>query len=201
MKENQMDAVLFAKQYLERLSHLFTIIDTTAIGKIIEILEKVNTNNASVYVIGNGGSASTASHIVNDIGVGLRRRGLLNINIQALADNTASCTAIANDLGYDDIFFMQLVGLLKKDDVLISISCSGSSPNIIKASTYAKSMGATLIGVSGFDGGILKDISDISFHVPTEKGDYGLVEDMHMILDHIIYSYYIEKNKNILENH
>lgn len=190
-----MDAILFSKQYLEKLSHLFTIIDKTAIGKIIEVLEKVNTNNASVYVIGNGGSASTASHIVNDIGVGLRRRGLLNINIQALADNTASCTAIANDIGYDDIFFMQLIGLLKQNDVLISISCSGNSPNIIKASEYAKTLGATVIGVSGFDGGKLKAMADISFHVPTEDNEYGLVEDMHMILDHIIYSYYIEKNQ------
>lgn len=190
-----MDAVLFAKDYLGKLSHLFHAIDRNAIGEIIDVLEKVNISNASVYVIGNGGSASTASHIVNDLGVGLRRRGLLNINIQALADNTASCTAIANDIGYDDIFFMQLVGLLKKDDVLISISCSGNSPNIIKASEYAKTIGATLIGVSGFDGGKLKAMSDISFHVPTENSEYGLVEDMHMILDHIIYSYYIEKNK------
>ena len=191
-----MNADVFAKQYLRKLSLLFETIDTTVIAKIIEVLEKANNSNACVYVIGNGGSASTASHMVNDIGVGLRRRDLLNVNMQSLADNTASCSAIANDVGYDAIFSLQLQGILKKEDVVIALSCSGNSPNIIKAGEYTKLIGATLIGVSGFDGGKLKNLSDISFHVATNKGEYGLVEDMHMILDHIIYSYYIEKQKS-----
>ena len=191
-----MNADVFAKQYLRKLSLLFETIDTTVIAKIIEVLEKANNSNACVYVIGNGGSASTASHMVNDIGVGLRRRDLLNVNMQSLADNTASCSAIANDVGYDAIFSLQLQGILKKEDVVIALSCSGNSPNIIKACEYTKEVGATLIGVSGFDGGKLNSMSDISFHVATNKGEYGLVEDMHMILDHIIYSYYIEKQKS-----
>jgi len=88
---------------------------------------------------------------------------------------------------------MQLKNVINKDDVVIAISCSGNSNNIIKAVEYAKELGSTIIGVTGFDGGKLKKLSDISFHVNTQKNEYGLVEDMHMILDHIIYSYYISK--------
>ncbi|WP_338072297.1 SIS domain-containing protein [Halarcobacter anaerophilus] len=80
---------------------------------------------------------------------------------------------------------------MKKDDILISISCSGNSGNILKAVKYAKKIGSKNIGLTGFDGGELKRICDINFHVPTQKGEYGVVEDIHMILDHIIYSYYI----------
>lgn len=85
----------------------------------------------------------------------------------------------------------QLKNKLTKDDLLIAISCSGNSANIVKAVEYAKTVGAKVIGMTGFEGGKLKEISDIKFHINTTKGEYGLVEDMHMILDHIIYSYYI----------
>ncbi|MDC0933906.1 SIS domain-containing protein, partial [Arcobacteraceae bacterium] len=97
----------------------------------------------------------------------------------------------ANDIGYENIFYAQLKRKIKKNDVLIAISCSGNSENIIKAVDYAKEQEAVIVGLTGFDGGKLKKLSNISFHVPTSKGEYGLVEDAHMILDHIIYSYYI----------
>ena len=84
-------------------------------------------------------------------------------------------------------------GLIKPSDIIIAISCSGDSPNIIKAVDYAKDLGCKIIGVTGFNGGYLKTISDINFHVDAPKNEYGLVEDTHMILDHIIYSYYIQK--------
>ena len=88
---------------------------------------------------------------------------------------------------------MQMKGLLSSEDLVIAISCSGNSPNIVKAVDYAKKLGSKVIGVTGFEGGHLKKISDINFHVDTPKGEYGLVEDVHMILDHIIYSYYIKR--------
>lgn len=185
----------FGSDYIERLTSLLSKMDLMAVEKIIEAFEEALSKGSRIYVAGNGGSAATASHMVNDWGVGLRRRGIINFDIVSLADNIASTTAIANDIGYENIFYMQLEGLLKKDDVLIAISCSGNSPNITKAVEYAKSVGSTVVGITGFDGGKLKELSDINFHVDAPKGEYGLVEDVHMILDHLIYSYYIAKGK------
>lgn len=183
----------FVKEYTENLKRLLDNIDADAIAEIIEVLEKAQKNKGDIYVMGNGGSAATASHMVNDLGVGLQRRGLMYFRIASLADNTPVTTALANDIGYDNIFSSQLENRLEKKDVIIAISCSGDSPNIVKACEYAKNIGATLIGITGFGGGKLREMSDISFHVDTPKGEYGLVEDMHLILDHIIYSYYLRK--------
>lgn len=183
----------FIEKYTKELILLLESIDKDAIAKIEKALESSIDKNSKVYILGNGGSAATASHMVNDLGVGLKRRDIKNFNIISLADNTPVCTAIANDIGYDNIFYIQLKDVIKKDDIVIAISCSGNSANIIKAVDYAKKQNSTIIGVTGFDGGKLKDMSDINFHINTKSGEYGLVEDMHMILDHIIYSYYIQK--------
>ena len=186
----------FVKSYKSKLISLISNIDPTTISEIINALENTIQNSSRVYILGNGGSSATASHMVNDLGAGLRRRGIINLDVVSLADNTPVITAIANDIGYDNIFYMQMEGLLKPDDLVIAISCSGNSPNITKAIQYAKKQGCKLVGVTGFDGGLLKEISDINFHVDAEKGQYGLVEDVHMILDHIIYSYYNTKENS-----
>jgi D-sedoheptulose 7-phosphate isomerase len=181
----------FSKKYITRLIELLSSVDIQSIEKIIDALEITISKRSRIYIIGNGGSAATASHMANDLGAaGLRRRGIRNFDVMSLADNNSVITAIANDIGYDNIFYMQMEGLLHPDDVIIAISCSGNSANVLKASEYAKKIGCTVIGVTGFEGGKLKELADISFHVDTPKGEYGLVEDMHMILDHIIYSYY-----------
>ena len=179
----------FAKNYIKRLISTLESIDTITIEKIMFQLEKTT---GRIYIMGNGGSAATASHMVNDLGVGLKRRELQKFDVTSLSDNTPVCSAIANDIGYENVFYMQLKDILKKDDLLIAISCSGNSQNIIKAVEYAKEQHVPIIGITGFDGGKLKQLSDINFHVDTKTGEYGLVEDVHMILDHIIYSYYIE---------
>lgn len=181
--------------YINNLIQLLQNIDYDIVDQIIKILEEAAHKQSSIYIIGNGGSAATASHMVNDLGAGLRRRGLINLDITSLADNVPVITAIANDIGYENIFYMQLEGLLKPEDLIIAISCSGNSHNIVKAVEYAKNIGSTIIGITGFDGGDLKKLSDVNFHIEAPKGEYGLVEDMHMILDHMIYSYYINKGK------
>lgn len=186
----------FLQTYANSLIKLIQKIDFHTLEMIIQSLESTIEKKSKIYILGNGGSAATASHMVNDLGAGLRRRGIVNFEVISLADNTPVTTAIANDIGYDNIFYMQLEGLLKKNDVVIAISCSGNSANIIKAVNYAKEIGSQVIGITGFDGGILREVSDISFHVDAPKGEYGLVEDVHMILDHMIYSYYIDKGKN-----
>lgn len=186
----------FLEKYIVKLKQLLDKVDTNDVYKIIEQIELTVKNKSKIYVIGNGGSSATASHMANDFGIGLKRRGIIDFNISSLGDNSAVTSAIANDIGFENIFYMQLKGVLKPEDVIIAISCSGNSPNITKAINYAKEVGSTIIGVTGFDGGELKRLSDINFHVDAPKGEYGLVEDVHMILDHMIYSYYIDKGEN-----
>ena len=183
----------FVTDYLSRLKFILDNIDPVVISEIIDSLEQTIINKSRIYIIGNGGSSATASHMVNDLGVGLRRRNIVNFDVVSLGDNSPVVTAIANDIGYESIFFMQMKGLINPNDLIIAISCSGDSPNIVKAVDYAQELGCKVIGVTGFNGGYLKKISDVSFHVNAPKNEYGLVEDTHMILDHIIYSYYIQK--------
>lgn len=177
--------------YTNKLIKLLENIDVDAISEIIELLENTQRKKGVIYVLGNGGSSATASHMANDLNVGLKRRNIRKFNVISLADNSPVITAISNDIGYENIFYMQLLDVLKPEDMIIAISCSGNSPNITKAVDYAKTIGSKVVGCTGFDGGELKKKSDICFHVDTPVGEYGLVEDMHMILDHIIYSYYI----------
>lgn len=182
----------FTRKYIQELTNT---LNNSNLDVIEEIVDTLDQTEGRIYIIGNGGSAATASHMVNDLGAGLRRREIKYFDVESLSDNTPVCTAIANDIGYENIFYMQLKGRLKPEDLLIAISCSGDSPNIVKAVKYAKEEKATIIGITGFDGGQLKPLSDINYHVQTDKGQYGIVEDAHMILNHIIYSYYIDQAK------
>lgn len=181
----------FIKQYTENLSDILKNIDTHVVLKIKNSLDSTIKNKSKIYILGNGGSAATASHMTNDLSVGLKLRDIRNFDVESLSDNSSVCTAIANDIGYENIFYAQIKNKINKNDVLIAISCSGNSANILKAVEYAITQGTTIIGLTGFDGGKLKELSDINFHVNTPKGEYGLVEDVHMILDHILYSYYV----------
>lgn len=186
---------MFIKDYIGKLKNLLDEVSIDDIKKIINSFDETAKNNGTIYVIGNGGSAATASHMANDLHIGLKTRGIRQFNVISLADNHSVGTAIANDVGFENLFYMQIRDVIKAQDLLIAISCSGNSENITKAVKYAKEQNTTVIGLTGFDGGELKELSDINCHINTNKGEYGLVEDMHMILDHIIYSYYISLSK------
>lgn len=179
----------FTKKYVEKLIKYLKKIDVKSVMKIMKLLEKTK---GKIYIIGNGGSSAIASHMVNDLSIDLKRRGARSFDVESLSDNIAVCTAIANDIGYENIFYMQLKNRLKEEDVLIAISCSGNSKNILKAVKYAKKQDSKVIGITGSDGGKLLKKADINFHVKSVRDDYSLIEDMQMILNHIIYSYYIE---------
>jgi len=183
------------KNYAIQLTNCIENIDYEVVQDSICMLENCNKNGGSIYVIGNGGSASTASHMVSDLGIGLKRRGVRNFDIKSLADNLSVITAIGNDIGYENIFYAQLENILKADDVLIAISCSGNSANIIKAVKYAKKQGGVVLAFTGFDGGLLKEIADINFHVETEIGAYGIVEDLHLIFNHMVYNYFLNSKQ------
>ena len=182
----------FIKNYFSRLTEIMNAIDVKSIEKVIEIFDKTRISGNNIYFIGNGGSAATAAHFSNDLNsIKLNPK----FKARSLAVNMATITAIANDYDYESVFSKQLESCLKKDDVLVAISASGNSKNIIKAMTCAGKIGAMTIGLTGFGGGELKDISMHVVYVKTNKGEYGPVEDVHLILDHLISAYFIEKIK------
>ena len=181
----------YARAYLKYLTSCFDSIDCGEIEAFIQLLLEARESENSVFFIGNGGSAATASHFANDLSIGTRTGDDRPFRAISLTDNVAVMTALANDEGYDAMFIDQLKVQFREGDSLVAISASGNSPNLIAAVEYAKARGATIVGLTGFDGGKLRPLSDISLHVATEKGEYGPVEDMHMIFDHLIGSYLI----------
>lgn len=179
----------FATRYLAYLSELLAQIDVSVVEQIIDTFMAAREQGKAIYFMGNGGSATTASHFSNDIGFGTRAPGLRPFKAISLLDNMAVMTALANDEGYANVFVRQLEGMLQPGDVVVALSVSGNSANVVEAVRYAKEIGALTISCTGFDGGVLRQIADISLHVPTFRGEYGPVEDVFMILDHLIYSY------------
>lgn len=191
----------FSKGYFEYLTYLLDRLDSNAIAAFIDELKLARKNGNTVFFIGNGGSATTASHMVNDIALGLFGGGQ-GFRALALTDNMSSMTAIANDYGYDNVFIRQLRAYYREGDKLVIISASGNSPNVITAGKWAKKKGGKVIGLTGFDGGRLKDICDIVIHVKTCKGEYGPTEDIHGILGHLIYTWlWYRKRHRIKSRH
>lgn len=183
------DPAAYARAYLDYLAECFASIDCDQVAAFVDLLIKARDQGRAVYFVGNGGSASTASHFANDIGIGTRTGDGAPFRAISLTDNVPVMTALANDEGYERIFVDQLRVQMADGDDLVAISASGNSPNVIAAVDYAKGRGATIVGLTGFDGGKLREKSDISLHLDTRKGEYGPVEDMHMIFDHLIGSY------------
>jgi D-sedoheptulose 7-phosphate isomerase len=175
----------FARGYLSYLAELLEKMDESAVATFIDALVEARERGARIFFIGNGGSAATASHFANDVAIGCRSwdRPFRAIS---LTDNVPVLTAIANDYGYEHIFALQLRTMMVPGDVVVAISASGNSPNVVRALQYANENGAVTVSLTGFDGGELKRISHINVHVPTEKGEYGPVEDVHMVLDHLV---------------
>lgn len=184
------DPVAFAGAYLEYLSGVLKGIDAGAIGRFIHTLLDARERGAAIYFIGNGGSAATASHFANDLGIGTNSYEK-PFRAISLTDNQAIITAVGNDFGYEEIFIRQLQVLARQGDVLVAISASGNSPNLVKAIEYANSIGIKTVAITAFDGGKMKAIADDGIHVPTEKKEYGPAEDAHMVLDHLIGAYLI----------
>ena len=192
---NNTDVREFSKSYFEYLGNVIRNISLSEIENFVNLILEARNRGSTIFFIGNGGSAATASHFANDISIGTRSYDK-PFRVISLCDNQAIITAIGNDDGYEKIFSQQLRVLLREKDIVVSISASGNSPNLIDAINIAKKMNAITVGISAFDGGQMKDIVDHSLHVPTEKGEYGPAEDAHMILDHLIGNYlmrYVKK--------
>ena len=196
LQDIHADPAAYAAAYLRYVGELAATLDPDAIAAFIRLLEDARRGGHTVFFIGNGGSAATASHFANDIAIGTRTGDNRPFRAVSLTDNVAVMTAIANDEGYQNLFVDQLKVHMRDGDALVAISASGNSPNVIAAIDYAKSRGATVVGLSGFDGGRLRDVADISIHVDTAKGEYGPVEDLHMVVDHLVGSYLMARVRN-----
>ncbi|MEM0230919.1 MAG: SIS domain-containing protein [Candidatus Woesearchaeota archaeon] len=187
----------FSQKYSGYLAETFSKINHEVVEQVIKEFLNAERMGKTIYFIGNGGSAAIATHFACDIGKGTKKANKMFKAI-SLADNLSTFTAYANDLGYEHVFSKQLENVLNKDDILVSISSSGNSPNIINAVEYAKKVGAKTISFVGFDGGKLKEISDITLWIPTEHGEYEIVEDIHEIIHHLVEAFInrVEGNKN-----
>lgn len=194
---NQLDKIFeksetpaqFAKEYAFYLADILKNLDFDALENVMQILNSARLASKQIFFIGNGGSAATASHFANDLGIGVPF-SQKPFKVLSLTDNVAIITAVGNDFGYEKIFTKQLQNLLTTGDVVVAISASGNSPNLLNAVEYANSLGSHTIGLVGFDGGKLKTLCKSVVHVQTAKGEYGPVEDIHMIFDHLIGSYF-----------
>ncbi len=179
----------FSDEYLNYISTLISQLDRTHISSFVDHVLSVRDNKQTIFFLGNGGSASTASHFVNDISLGSRQ--FENpFRAVSLCDNQAVITAIANDDGYENIFLQQLQTQAKPGDSMVCISASGNSQNLVKAVEWSKSNQVYTISLTAFDGGYLKQNTDLNIHVPTKIGEYGPAEDLHMVVCGLIGSYF-----------
>lgn len=174
------------KSYSSYIIKLLRNLDYRAINNVIACFLKARDENATIFFAGNGGSAATASHFACDLTKAGRGKGKRGFKVFSLTDSVPIITSLANDCGYEKIFTGYMVDLFKRNDVLVVISASGNSPNVIKAVEYAKELGGKTVGFVGFDGGELSKMCDYVVHIETNQGEYGPAEDMHMILEHMI---------------
>ncbi|PWS28178.1 sugar isomerase [Pedobacter yonginense] len=189
-QEKGLDPAGFSLGYVNHLVTLLQALDHEKVGECINILEEARQNDQTIFVIGNGGSASTASHIGNDFGLCVLKKSNKPENKSyralALTDNLSVISAIGNDSTFENVFLDQLKVHFRKGDKLIVISASGNSPNLVVAAEWFKQQGGTVMGWLGFDGGKLKDIVQVPVVVSTPKGEYAPVEDVHLVINHII---------------
>ncbi|MCJ7536118.1 MAG: SIS domain-containing protein [Anaerolineales bacterium] len=174
----------FVNTYIDELKMTLDQLSEEVIEQVLDILHEARLDNRQVFILGNGGSASTASHFVCDLGKNTRVQGTPNFRVMGLTDNMALFSALANDEGYENVFSQQLGNHLQPGDVVIGISTSGNSPNVINAMHFANNMGAKTRGFTGFTSGELGSMVDIDLHVPSHSIEQ--VEDIHLVLEHLI---------------
>ena len=179
----------YFQAYTERLTDLLNVLDKDAIAATIAAVEACSQRGNTLFSMANGGSAASASHLVNDLVAGCYLDNHPKLRTLCLSDNVATVTALGNDAGFDHIFSHQLRVHMRPGDLVLAMSVSGNSENLIQAVDYANANGATTIGYAGFDGGRLAEKCKISVVIPTTKDEYGPVEDVFNILGHVLITY------------
>lgn len=170
--------------YITLLQQTIDQLPKEAIVKVIDLLHSARLSGRQIFIMGNGGSASTATHFVCDLAKNTRHSGWPHYKVIGLTDNMAVFSAYANDEGYENVFSQQLANLVMPEDIVIAISASGNSKNVLNGVLFAKSQNAVTIGFTGFDGGSLASLVDLNLHVNSSIIEH--VEDLHLVLEHII---------------
>jgi len=174
----------YVSSYLSRLDVVMKSIDPKQVARVGELLTAARAEGRQVFLCGNGGSAALASHMAVDLGKGCSRNRDKRFRVISLTDNVPWMTALANDISYDDVFVEQLKNYAVKGDLLIAVSGSGNSKNVLKALEYANTIGCDTVGISGFAGGKLKDL--VKDHVHIKADHMGLIEDGQQIVCHTL---------------
>ena len=172
------------RQYIEMEKQVLDYLAENDINKVMNVLEQARLSRKRIFICGNGGSASTASHLECDFNKGISYEQEVKYDIECLSDNVPMMMAIANDIGYNDIFVEPLKNKMKQGDLVIGISGSGNSENVVRAFEYANKIGADTIAFTGYSGGKLKEIAKYNIHVRIDN--MQIVEDIHLILDHMM---------------
>lgn len=178
----------FIKEYFDSLTNIFKIISEDQFKTFINLFQSTLDNNSQIFLFGNGGSASTCSHITCDLNKGVTLKNGKKFKIICLNDNIPSMMAYANDMSYEDIFAQQLKNYLNKNDLVIGVSGSGNSKNVIKAIEYANEQNAETCALTGFDGGKIKNVAKNILLVPVN--DMQKIEDIHIIIFHCIMKWF-----------
>ncbi|MBV9443328.1 MAG: SIS domain-containing protein [Acidobacteriaceae bacterium] len=180
----------FLTAYRSKLYQALDRIDLDQVERVVQLLKDARANNRHIFTCGNGGSASTASHFVTDMVKGASYLRDQRFRIMALTDSMPTITAYSNDVSYDCVFTEQLKNFAEPGDVLIAISGSGNSPNVVCAIEYARSRGCSTVALTGRDGGKLGRAADVEVRVAEEH--MGRIEDAHLIICHMICYYFME---------
>lgn len=179
-----MDFKKAIKEYYNREIRIIQNLNIDEINDAMNAIYDSYKKDGTIYVCGNGGSAATASHMQNDFNKGISEYVDRKFNFYCLNDNVATIMAIANDIGYEEIFRFQMRNKIKKNDLFIGISGSGNSKNVLNAAEYAKEQGIPVIGITGYSGGKLRELADYNMHV--NENDMQIAEDIHMTFDHMM---------------
>lgn len=181
-----MDYFDLVDKYLKKEIEILEKLDKEKLCAALEVLVNALNDDRDIYIFGNGGSSATASHFQNDFNKGVSEHTEKKFRFHCLNDNVPTIMAIANDISFDEVFRQQLINKVKDTDVIMAISGSGNSKNVINAVEYAKQCGAYVIGITGYDGGKLYQMADLNLHVPVNS--MQITEDVHMIFDHLMMS-------------
>lgn len=170
--------------YRDREIEILQNLSLEDVNTVMNVLEEARLSGKHIFICGNGGSAATASHFCCDFNKGVSEHQKQKYNFECMSDNFPTMMAVANDIGYDEVFRFPLRNKMKPGDILIGISGSGNSKNVVNAFEYAKEIGGTVIAIVGYSGGKMKEIADYSIHI--DINDMQISEDLHMILDHMM---------------
>lgn len=176
-------------EYQKKLNNLLGMVNIDDLENVLDVMVTAWKNGNTVFVCGNGGSAATASHMQVDFRYFIRHFSQFHPRIQSITEHAPFITAIGNDTDFLNVFVDQIRGFIKEGDVLICISASGNSMNLVRAANHANDVGATTIAYVGFLGGPLKEVCNLSLYTPNPIGDYGPIEDLHMIYNHFLVNY------------